>query len=59
MATPLISAAVAAKIKNPQSAQITGKNLESLTGGKFLLPTDMHSGGWRIKVIHIISNKVR
>ena len=32
MATPLISAAVAAKTKNSQSAQITNNILESLTG---------------------------
>ena len=32
MATPLISAAVAAKTKNPQSAQITSSILKSLTG---------------------------
>ena len=34
MATPLISAAVAAKMKNPRSAQITNIILKSLTGGK-------------------------
>ena len=34
MATPLISAAVAAKTKNPQSAQVTNSILKSLTGGK-------------------------
>ena len=34
MATPLISAAVAAKMKNPRSAQITNNILKSLTGGK-------------------------
>ena len=34
MATPLISAAVAAKSKNPQSTQITNNILKSLTGGK-------------------------
>ena len=33
MATPLISAVVAAKTKNPQSAQITHNILKSLTGG--------------------------
>ena len=59
MATPLISAAVAAKTKNPQSAQITGNNLKSITGGKILSPTDMHGRGWRIKVMYIISNKIR
>ena len=36
IAAPIISAAVAAKTKNPQSAQITNNNLKSLTGGKIL-----------------------
>ena len=36
MATPLISAAVAAKTDNPQSAQVTNSILKSLTGGKIL-----------------------
>ena len=39
-ATPLISASVAAKTKNPQSAQINNI-LKSLTGGKILSLTDM------------------
>ena len=52
MATPLISAAVAAKTKNPQSAQITNNILKSLTGGKILSLTDMHSGaGLRLRVM--------
>ena len=42
MATPLISAAVAAKTKNPQSAQVTNSLLKSLTGGKILSLTDVH-----------------
>ena len=40
MATPFISAAVAANTKNPQSAQITKIFLKSLTGGKILSLTD-------------------
>ena len=44
IATPLISAAVAAKTKNPQSAQVTNSILKSLTGGRVLSLTDMHSG---------------
>ena len=44
MATPLISAAVAAKTKNPQSAQVANTILKSITGGKILSLTDMHSG---------------
>ena len=51
MATPLISAAVAAKTKNPQSAQITNNILKSLTGGKILSLTDMHRRGLRLKVM--------
>ena len=51
MATPLISAAVAAKTKNPQSAQVTNSILKSLTGGKILSLTDMHGRGLRLKVM--------
>ena len=51
MAAPLISAAVAAKIKNPQSAQVANSILKSLTGGKILSLTDMHGNGLRLKVM--------
>ena len=51
MATPLISAAIAAKTKNPQSAQVTNSILKSLTGGKILSLTDMHGNGLRLKVM--------
>ena len=51
MATPLISAAVAAKTKNPQSAQVTNSILKSLTGGKILSLTDMHGNGLRLKLM--------
>ena len=51
MATPLISAAVAAKTKNPASAQVTNTILKSLTGGKVLSLTDMHGNGLRLKVM--------
>ena len=51
MATPLISAAVAAKTRNPQSAQVTNSILKSLTGGKILSLTDMHGRGLRLKVM--------
>ena len=50
-ATPLISAAVAAKTKDPQSAQVTNSNLKSLTGGRVLNLTDMHGNGLRLKVM--------
>ena len=51
IATPIISAGVAAKTKNPQSAQITNSILKSLTGGKILSLTDMHGNGLRLKVM--------
>ena len=51
VATPIISAGVTAKTKNPQSAQITRNLSKSLTGGKILSVTDMHGHGLRMKVI--------
>ena len=51
IATPIISASVAAKTKNPQSAQITNSILKTLTGGKILSLTDMHGNGLRLKVM--------
>ena len=51
MATPLISAAVAAKSKNPQSSQVTNSILKSITGGKILSLTDLHGNGLRLKVM--------
>ena len=52
IATPLISAAVAAKTKSPQSAQVTNSIIKTLTGGKILSLTDMHSGaGLRLRVM--------
>ena len=51
MATPLLSAAVAAKAKNPQSAQVTNKILNLLRGGKLLSLTDIHGNGLRLKVM--------
>ena len=51
LATPLISTAIAAKMKNPQSAQVTNTILKSLTGGKILSLTDMHGRGLRLKVM--------
>ena len=51
IATPLISATVAAKTKNPQSAQVTNSILKTLTGGKVLSLTDMHGRGLRLKVM--------
>ena len=51
MATPLISTAIAAKLKNPQSARITNNISKSLTGGKIKSLTDMHGRGLRLKVM--------
>ena len=51
MATPLISAAIAAKTKKPQSAQVTNSILKSLTGGKILGLFDMHGNGLRLQVM--------
>ena len=51
MATPLISAAVALKTKNPQSAQVTNSILKALTGGRVLNLTDMHGNGLGLKVM--------
>ena len=51
IATPTISAGVAANTKNPQSAQITSNILKSITGGKILSLTDMRGRGLRLKVM--------
>ena len=51
MATPIISAAVAAKTKNSQSAQVTNNILKPLTRGKILSLTDMHGQGLRLRVL--------
>ena len=50
-ATTLITAAVAAETKSPQSAQITENTLKSLGGGKILGLTDMHGHGLRLEVM--------
>ena len=51
MATPLISAAIAAKTKNLQSEQVAKNILKSLTGGRTLSLTDLHDNGLRLKVM--------
>ena len=51
MATPLISATIAAKTKHPQSPQITINILKTITGGKFLSLTDRHGKGLKMKVM--------
>ena len=58
MATPLLSAAVAAKTKNLQSTQVANSILKLLTGGKILSLTDMHGRGLRLKVMYFISKIV-
>ena len=49
MATPLMSAAAAAKTKNPQLAQNRKSILKTLTGGKIVGLTDMHGNGLLLK----------
>ena len=44
-ATPIILAGVAAKTRNPQSAQITNNILKSSTGGRVFNLTDHHGNG--------------
>ena len=51
MATTLMSAAVAAKTKNLQSAQLTNNILKPLKGAKTLSITNMHGRGLRLKVM--------
>ena len=50
MATPLISAAVVAKTKSPQSAQTTSKIIKSFTRSKILSLTDMRGRGLSLRV---------
>ena len=45
VATPIISAGVAAKAKNPQSAQKPINILKSITVGKISSLTEMHGNG--------------
>ena len=54
IATPIISAGVAAKTRNPQSAQITNNFLKSLTGGRVLSLTDHQENGLRLNVMYIL-----
>ena len=51
IATPIISAGVAMKTKNPQSAQVTSNIIKSSTGGTILSLTDRHGRGLRLKVM--------
>ena len=52
IATPIISAGVAAKTKNPRAGQVTLNILKSLTGnGKTVSLTDMHGHGLGLKVM--------
>ena len=51
VATPIISAGVALKTKNPQSAPVTSNVLKALTDGKILSLTDMHGQGLRLKIM--------
>ena len=52
MASPYIGMAVSAKTKNPKIGQATTNVLKSISGGKILSLTDMHSGaGLRLRVM--------
>ena len=52
MASPYIGMAVSAETKNPKIGQATAKILKSISGGKILSLTDMHSGaGLRLRVM--------
>ena len=47
--------AVSAKTRNPKVGQATSNILKSLTGGKILSLTDMHSGaGLRLRVMSYV-----
>ena len=51
VAAPFIGMAVGVKTKNPKVAAATTNILKSVTGGKILSLTDMHSGaGLRLRV---------
>ena len=51
-ASPYIGMAVSAKTKNPKIGQATANILKSISGGKILSLTDMHSGaGLRLRVM--------
>ena len=52
IASPYIGMAVGAKSKNPKIGQATTNILKSISGGKILSLTDMHSGaGLRLRVM--------
>ena len=51
IASPYIGMAVSAKTKNPKIGQATTNILKSISGGKILSLTDMHSRELRIKVM--------
>ena len=48
---PFICMAVSAKTKNPKVGQATTNILNSISGGKILSFTDMHSNGLRLRVM--------
>ena len=48
---PFIGMAVSAKTKNPKVGQATTNILKSISGGKILSLTDMHSRGLGLKVM--------
>ena len=51
MASPYIGIAVSAKTKKPKVGQATANILKSITGGKVLSLTDLHSNGLSLRVL--------
>ena len=51
IASTIISAAFAAKTKNPQAAPAMPINLKLMSGGKNLSLTDVHGTGLRLKIM--------
>ena len=49
VAAPLIRMAVSAKTKNPKIGERKSNSVKSISGGKVLLITDMHSSRLRLK----------
>ena len=51
IACPFIGMAVSAKTKIPKVGQATANILNSISGGKILSLTDLHSNGLRLRVM--------
>ena len=51
IASPIVSAGVVAKTKNPQAGEVTSNLLKLILDAKILSLTDMHGHGLRLKVM--------